>query len=59
MKWPEPINGSLKSGMWNLFETWAHTNESSPEGKVDIDDCSMTLSVGIKRRFGNDKDQKP
>ncbi len=59
LKWRDPINGKLKSNIWNLFEIWAYKNDSVPQGRAEMNDCEVRFSIAIKQRFGVDKDILP
>lgn len=59
LRWQDPIPGKLRLGIWNLFQFWAHKNDAVPEGKVEAGDRSMFLSIGTKRRLGEDKNEVP
>lgn len=59
LRWPEPVNGKLKNGIWNLFQIWAWKNDCVPQGHVDTSNYGMTIELIIKRRLGAPKEELP
>ena len=56
--WAESISGNFLLQVWNLLQKWLIKNDCIPNG-VSTSPTSITLDVGVKRRFGSPKDESP
>ena len=59
LQFGESISGKRFMLMWNLFQQYAHKNESIPQGKLEKEGNKLTALVGVKRRLGLARDEHP
>jgi hypothetical protein len=47
IKWTEPIPMAHALQVWNLFQKWASTNNSTPSGRVEFQEYPDPLRKGV------------
>jgi hypothetical protein len=45
--------------VWNLFQRFAHRNNSTPQGRVETEGKGLTVEVAVKERLGKPRDRHP
>lgn len=53
------LTGKESMLVWNLFQKFAHANESLPQGRVEREGQVLTVQVGIKRLMGPPREKHP
>jgi hypothetical protein len=59
LKWPEPVDGKIINGIWNLLQIWTVKNDCVTDGQVDTSSVSLKATIIVKRRLGPPKDVVP
>lgn len=70
IKWSEPITMPQAIQVWNLFQKWAGKNQSTPSGRVEMEEVAHPLSkqtfvkgfstdVHLRERLGHPKNEHP
>ncbi len=55
----QPLSGSSKVLIWNLFQIFAAKNDVVPQGKLDTSPTLIEVQVILKQRLGFPKNRHP